>query len=159
MSTSDYQIRDADAQDIETIVALLPQLADFNLPERRNPDDLWQADAELARKVAAGQTNGTAFLRVATSTQGDVLGLTLTSMREELMSHASSAHLEAIVVAPNARGMGLGRALLSDCEAQVRTRGAHSLSLHVFARNERAHALYKSYGFDSELIRAIKWFD
>jgi hypothetical protein len=36
---------------------------------------------------------------------------------------------------------------------------AMSLSLHVFARNARAHAMYDKGGKESELIRAIKWFD
>jgi len=74
------------------------------------------------------------------------------------MSHAPSAHLEAIVVHPDARGSGLGQRLLDRSEALAQEYGAESLSLHVFANNHRARALYQSSGFDQELIRAIKWF-
>jgi ribosomal protein S18 acetylase RimI-like enzyme len=91
--------------------------------------------------------------------EGYVLGLALITMREELLSHMPSAHLEAIVVSPEARGMGLGRTLLQHTEAAVKKRGAHSLSLHVFNKNQRAKSLYTSHGFDNELIRAIKWLD
>ena len=80
-------------------------------------------------------------------------------LRKELLSHAPSAHLEAIVVSPNARGRGLGKRLMHHCEQRVRAMGALSLTLHVFANNERARALYASETFDEELIRAIKWLD
>ena len=83
----------------------------------------------------------------------------MVSLREELLSHAPSAHLEAIVVSPNARGRGLGKRLMHHCEQRVRAMGARSLTLHVFANNERARALYALGTFDEELIRAIKWLD
>jgi len=83
----------------------------------------------------------------------------MVSLREELLSHEPSAHLEAIVVDPRARGTGLGKRLMEHCEQRVRDLGAQSLTLHVFARNERARALYAIQEFDEELIRAIKWLD
>ena len=83
----------------------------------------------------------------------------MVSLREELLSHAPSAHLEAIVVSPDARGRGLGKRLMQHCEQRVRAMGARSLSLHVFSNNKRARALYASETFDEELIRAIKWLD
>ena len=86
-------------------------------------------------------------------------GLIIVTLRQELLSRAPSAHLEAIVVAPGARGMGLGRRLLTHAESRARAAGAASMSLHVFANNVRARALYDADGYDSELIRAIKWLD
>jgi len=81
----------------------------------------------------------------------------MVSMREEMLSHDPSAHLEALVVDPRARGTGLGKRLMQHCEARVRALGASSLTLHVFQRNARARALYAGEDFDEELIRAIKW--
>ncbi len=76
-----------------------------------------------------------------------------------MLSHEPSAHLEAIVVAPEYRGLGLGSKLTQHCETRVKALGAKTLTLHVFNRNQRARALYAAHSFDEELIRAIKWLD
>jgi ribosomal protein S18 acetylase RimI-like enzyme len=156
--TDPYTIRAIQAQDLQAMVALLPQLADFRVPERRNPEDLWQSDAQLIGEVVAGSAAMT-FADVIVDTTDTPHGLVLITMREELMSHAPSAHLEAIVVSPDKRGQGLGQKLLQHAEVAAARRGARSLSLHVFSNNLRARGLYDQAGYDSELIRAIKWFD
>lgn len=150
-------IRAAEAKDEDSICTLLPQLADFNVPERRNPDDLWQGDAALVKQIIAGEAPDS-FCQVAVDDADGILGVIVVTMREELMSHAPSAHLEAIVVAPQARGQRLGERLLAHCESEAKARGAQSLSLHVFSNNQRARNLYVKSGFDEELIRATKWF-
>lgn len=162
MMTDLYQIRAASPSDEEQILALLPQLADFAVPEKRDPDDLWQGDADLVKTILSGNSNNS-FVEVATIDSSimdatDVMGVIVVTMREELVSHAPSAHLEAIVVHPQARGQGLGQTLLNRSEALALEHGAESISLHVFANNHRARALYQNNGFDQELIRAIKWF-
>ena len=151
-------IRPATPEDQARLLELLPLLADFDIPQARKPEDLWLGDVPLLKAVLAGNTDQS-FLDVAVNEEGYVLGLTLITMREELLSHMPSAHLEAIVVSPEARGIGLGRTLLQHTEAAVKKRGALSLSLHVFNKNQRAKSLYTSHGFDNELIRAIKWLD
>jgi ribosomal protein S18 acetylase RimI-like enzyme len=151
-------IRPATPEDQARLLELLPLLADFDIPQARKPEDLWLGDVPLLKAVLAGNTDQS-FLDVAVNEEDYVLGLALITMREELLSHMPSAHLEAIVVSPEARGMGLGRTLLQHTEAAVKKRGAHSLSLHVFNKNQRAKSLYTSHGFDNELIRAIKWLD
>lgn len=150
-------IRAALPKDEDAICALLPQLADFNVPARRNPDDLWQGDAALVRQILAGEA-ADSFCQVATDEMDRILGVIVVTMREELMSHTPSAHLEAIVVAPAARGQRLGERLLAHCESETKARGAQSLSLHVFSNNQRARNLYVKSGFEEELIRATKWF-
>ncbi|MFQ3347000.1 MAG: ribosomal protein S18 acetylase RimI-like enzyme [Candidatus Azotimanducaceae bacterium] len=155
---SHTNIRPARAEDQARLLELLPLLADFDIPEARQPEDLWLGDVPLLQAVLAGNADQS-FLHVVVGEDDHILGLVLITMREELLSHAPSAHLEAIVVSPEARGMGLGRMLLQHTEDTVRKRGAHSLSLHVFNKNQRAKSLYTSHGFDNELIRAIKWLD
>ncbi len=109
------------------------------------------------KQTLAGQVPET-LIEVAIGAE-QVMGLIVVTLREELMSHAPSAHLETIVVHPQARGTGLGKTLLARSEALAKEHGAQSLSLHVFGNNQRARALYESDGFDEELIRAIKWFN
>ena len=157
-SSPQFTMRNAIRTDLPRILALLPLLADFNIPEKRHADDLWSADAKLAADILSDMA-ASAFIDVAEDSDGDIAGVIMVSLREELLSHAPSAHLEAIVVSPNARGRGLGKRLMQHCEQRVRLMGALSLTLHVFANNERARALYASETFDEELIRAIKWLD
>lgn len=155
---SQPKIRPATLEDQARLLELLPLLADFDIPNARQPEDLWLGDVPLLKAVLAGHASQS-FLDVAVNEEDFILGLVLVTLREELLSHAPSAHLEAIVVCPEARGLGLGRKLLQHTEDTVSKRGAHSLSLHVFNKNQRAKSLYTSHGFDNELIRAIKWLD
>ena len=151
-------LRPATPADKAEVLALLPYLADFSIPPTRKAEHLWAGDAEMAEVVLAGKAKSS-FIDVATDVDDRIRGLIMVSLREEMLNHEPSAHLEAIVVEPNARGTGLGKRLMEHCEQRVRDLGAKSLTLHVFARNERARALYAAQEFDEELIRAIKWLD
>ena len=155
---SQVTLRPATGADRSKILALLPYLADFSIPSKRRAEHLWGGDAEMVEAILAAETTSS-FIDVATDLDDHILGLIMVSLREEMLSHEPSAHLEAIVVDPRARGTGLGKRLMEHCERRVRDLGAQSLTLHVFARNERARALYAAQEFDEELIRAIKWLD
>ena len=150
-------IEPANPQDYDEMLALFPRLASFELPNDRNPDHLWGGDAEMLRDWATAG-NEDCLVNVAKETDGTIVGLTMVTLGEELLSHAPSAHLEVIVVAESAEGRGVGKVLLETAEATARERGAQSMSLHVFVTNARARRAYKRAGFDEELIRCIKSF-
>ena len=57
------------------------------------------------------------------------------------------ARLYSIAVAPQARGVGVGAALLAAVERGARRRGARRLRLEVRADNAGARALYERSGF------------
>lgn len=146
--------------DEDALLAMLPRLAEFELSERRNSTDLWHSDADLVSKHLAGDAPQ-CLLFVAedcSAATPTIAGMALVSMQGEFMSHEPSSHLEAIVVATGFEGRGVGRKLLSAAEAGARARGAESMTLHVFNANRRAHKLYESVGFESEMQRCIKWF-
>ena len=150
--------RPAEPDDYDALLKLLPQLADFDIPVRRFANNLWEGDAKLLKSVLDKETQVT-FADVAIDSGNQISGLILITMRDEILSHEPSAHLEAIVVSPSARGQGLGRRLLQRAEDRVRDLGAKTLTLHVFANNQRARSLYRSHGFNEEMLRCIKWFD
>ena len=150
--------RPAEPDDYDALLKLLPQLADFDIPVRRFANNLWEGDAQLLKSVLDKETQVT-FADVAVDSGNQIAGLILVTMRDEILSHEPSAHLEAIVVSPSARGQGLGRRLLERAEDRVKELGAKTLTLHVFANNQRARSLYRSHGFDEEMLRCIKWFD
>jgi GNAT superfamily N-acetyltransferase len=139
------------------MLELFPRLASFDLPDNRNPKHLWADDARMLTDWAAGNRDD-CFVLVAKDEEDRVLGVAIVTLKPELLSHAPSAHLEALVVADNAEGQGVGGSLLAAAEEEARQRGALSMTLHVFALNQRARKVYERAGYDGELIRYIKSF-
>ena len=154
-SNDAFEMRPAEARDQESILKLMPMLADFDVPGDRNPDDLWMSDADLVREHFSQAAPKTRLI-VVSSGDDLVLGFALISIGEEPLSHAPNAHLEAIVVAPEGRGMGLGRRLMAATERVARDEGVRSVTLHALSKNRRARNLNESLGFDGELLRYIK---
>ncbi len=150
-----YRIREASTSDVEAMRALFPRLADFDLPERRAPEDLWRGDEQmLLRWTGGGEPD--LIAHVALDGADSVLGVAVTRLRKELLSEAPSAHLEALAVAKEAEGRGIGQALVKAVEEAVRAGGAETLTLHVFGVNTRARSMYEKLGYEGELIRYIK---
>ncbi len=150
-----YRVRDASTADVEAMLALFPRLADFDLPERREPEDLWRGDEEMLRRWQDGGEPDL-VAHVAVDGGDAILGVAVTRLRQELLSEAASAHLEALAVAKEAEGQGIGKALVRAAEEAVRARGAETMTLHVFGVNVRARGMYEKLGYDGELIRYIK---
>ena len=157
MSDSAFSIRDAVQADCDAILALMPRLADYDTPPSRNPKHLWMHDAELLEEWRKGDAE--CLVHVAVDANDTVLGFSLVRLRPELLSLEPSAHLEAIAIDKRAEGMGVGKALLVEAEASAKAHGALTMTLHVFAVNTRARALYKKAGYDGELMRYIKPLD
>jgi Acetyltransferases len=153
-----FTIRLARPSELDQILALFPRLASFEIPVWRRREDLWEGDVPMLKAWAAGELSSLVVI-VAVDSSEKVLGVITASMREELLSHQPSAHIEDLAVAEGYEGQGIGGSLIRALEDEVRARGATSISLHVFAKNTRARALYKRYGFDEELIRAFKPLD
>ena len=135
-----YQIRSAKPADVEAMLELFPRLAAFDLPKRRAPDDLWRGDAELLRRWSTGNAPE-CFVHVAVDSTQMILGVVMAQLREELLSHEPSAHLEVIAVREHAEGQGIGKALIAGMEQVLREWGAQSVTLHVFANNTRARTV------------------
>lgn len=72
---------------------------------------------------------------------GAVLGYALLRVR------GRQAHLESLAVDPDARRMGLGRALLRAAEDACVARGALHVRLEIREDNPAAYALYESLGY------------
>lgn len=58
-----------------------------------------------------------------------------------------------IWVLPEARGLGLGRALIEAGEVWAREHGLTRIELSVFAHNDRARALYEACGYVAEGVK------
>ena len=154
-----FRLRMATSADAEDMIRLLPRLAAFPIPDRRQPEDLFQGDSKTVRHWSKGDLPS-CFAVVAEGEAGDaaseLYGFSFVRVGSELLSETPSAHLEILVVAKDAEGKGVGSALLAEAESEARRRGALTMTLHVFRANERALGLYQAKGFDPELLRMIK---
>ena len=150
-----FTIRDATIDDGDAMLRLLPRLGSFDIPESRVRRHLWMHDDELLRRWLAGDADS-CQVTVAVSETGEIAGLSIVTLRPELLSLEPSAHLEAIAVADGAEGQGIGQALLQAAESRARQSGALSMSLHAFATNKRACAFYEKSGYYAELRRYTK---
>ena len=137
------------------MMALMPRLSEFEIPDSRDPEHLWRDDAALLQSWIAGIADD-CLVHIAEDNNGVILGLTLVRLRPEPLSHGPSAHLEAIAVAKGAEGKGIARALLDIAEDEARRHGAQTMTLHVFSTNARARRFYERSGYDGEIIRYIK---
>lgn len=150
-----YSIRTALPDDQQQALALLPALSDFNVPEYRNPDHTWQGDAKHLQQFFEGKTPDTHVL-VAVDQDSTIHGVSIYTMRKELLSGEPSAHLEVLAVNTETRRQGIGQALVDATETAAKALGAQSITLHVFSNNTRARALYQAKGFNEELLRCYK---
>lgn len=65
--------------------------------------------------------------------------------------------LDGIAVAPEARGLGLGSALLVAVAEEAARRGYDRIRLDVIGRNDRARALYERHGFEAVDETRMGW--
>lgn len=150
----DYLLRTATPKDQEAILNLLPRLADFEIPKVRNPKHLWESDAKMFLEwVAGGRPDIDVSVAVS---DNQVIGVAIISERKEFLSGEPSAHLEVLALDKSAEGFGVATALMNESDKLAQGRGAKSITLHVFANNTKARALYERQGFDGELLRYIK---
>ena len=67
----------------------------------------------------------------------------------------AAATLETLLVLPEARGSGIGSALLERVKAEVRSAGATHLGLGVVVANEAAVRFYRRHGFEPVFVDMI----
>ena len=150
-----FTIRKATTEDAGAMTALLPLLASFDVPAGRNPDDLWLGDRAMLDSWLKGEAPNT-FTLVAVDESDAVFGVAMVTMREEMLSHDPSSHLEVLAVSNKVHRQGLGQRLIEASEKEAKIRGATSMTLHVFSNNTNARALYSKTGFSEEMIRCHK---
>jgi ribosomal protein S18 acetylase RimI-like enzyme len=75
-----------------------------------------------------------------------------------LPQYRRQAGIGSIIVAPHARGLGLGRAIMEQLVVLIRAEGVSHVRLTVVPGNTAAEALYHSQGFENfetVMIRAL----
>lgn len=128
MSDLPPSIRDAAAADLDALVAL----------EQRS----FRSDRMSRQQYRRHLRSGSAQVLVATD-GGSILGSAVLFFRRG----SSLARLYSLASVPEARGRGIGAALLDAAEHAASERGCRALRLEVRTDNAAAIRLYESHGF------------
>ncbi len=119
----------------------------------RDDDDSWtRRRADYVKWLAEPD----AFCLVAACTgQGTILGYALVTVNEGSPTWASVerfGYVESLSVLPEARGTGVGSALLRAAEDQLATLGVEQVNITTVAANENARRFYEREGYEAAFI-------
>lgn len=154
MESPDVNIRDAHSDDREFVLKLVPELIAFGPPPWRDARQMTSVDERVISEALAGRSPGARVL-IAEDASGQRLGF-IHLCEEDDYYGGACGHIGDVVVAPEAQGLGVGKALLAAGERWARARGYRLMTLNVFLDNEKARKLYEEIGFRAETLRHVK---
>jgi GNAT superfamily N-acetyltransferase len=131
-------IRSAAAADNAAVFRLCQQLDMINPPADRDDFDL------TFFTILGGKGVGRDVLLVSQDDSGLVVGYAYLTVSRLLYAGGLSGHLEELVVDSDARGAGIGSALVRACERVCADRGVGQLTMST----RRAGAFYSRLGYE-----------
>jgi GNAT superfamily N-acetyltransferase len=138
--------------DIADLVGLLSDL--FSIEKDFNPDLTKQTiGLELLIK-----NNEMATIQVARNTSGKVIGMVSAQLLISTAQGAASAWIEDMIVDSSYRGRGIGKELLQQALAWVKTKGATRAQLLVDTENTDAIGYYQHLNWESTQLQAYRVF-
>jgi GNAT superfamily N-acetyltransferase len=111
-------------------------------------------DVRVVGDAFDGRAHGSSVL-IAEDGRGRRLGFIHVTEEQDYYAGACG-HIADLVVAREARGRGVGTALLASAEQWARTRGHRLLTLNVFIDNIEARSVYERAGYAAETVRHVK---
>jgi GNAT superfamily N-acetyltransferase len=145
------RVRPAVEADASFILGLIGAFVDFGLPPGLDPDE--HATAFGNHLTAALGTGAAVF--VAVDESGRAVGFIHLQVVNDLVGR-ERAHISDLAVSEDARGHGVGGALLEFAEGWARDRGLGAIGLSAFATNHRALGVYERRGYAPTLITLAK---
>ena len=85
--------------------------------------------------------------------KGEVAGFTISILHASTWTLARICYLEDLIVTPDARGYGIGCALIEDLLAMAKARGWARLYWHTRQGNETARRLYDKFARADDFVR------
>ena len=134
----EYAIRDARPDDMEQVLALVQEFADFE----KEPDAVEITKEDLV-KDGFGETK--LFHCFVAETDGGIAGIALVYPRYSTWK-GPAIHLEDLIVSKKMRGSGLGTALLDEVVRYGHGLGVKRICWEVLDWNELAIAFYEKKG-------------
>ena len=142
---SDLLIRDAQMQDVATVVALL---ADDDKGRAREDTSTSVPDRGYFEAFAAITADPNQRLLVAEQ-DGAIVGTFQLSFLPGLSFRGAwRGQIEAVRIASHLRGQGLGREMILWAVERCRERGCRMVQLTTHKSRERAHVFYERLGFE-----------
>lgn len=152
---SRFTIRPLSAEDSEFISQVAPRLYHGPTASPRDPAKMREYFSALSPADLTRESGTEAF--VATEeTAGNPLGLLVIKPDLDYFTDHPRAYVEILVVAEEAEGRGVGRALMTHAEQWGRAHGCREVVLDVFANNPSAIAFYERIGFAPDHLRMSK---
>ena len=152
--SSDIRIRPAAAADRAFVLGLVPQLAAFGPPAWRSVEQMVETDTLVLGSALDGAAADATVL--IAEDRGVPLGFIHLTVDADYYTRRDCGHVSDLVVAPAARGRGVGERLMAAGEEWAAGRGYRLLTLNVFVGNSRARRLYERTGYAAETVRYIK---
>lgn len=149
--TLEFKVRPAEPSDAEALVRLAEAVSAEPEGWLISANGEWRSVSDERRYLKALRRYPNAAVFVAERNRGEIVG----RMSLARDTHPASAHVAdlGLMVAKDARGHGVGRALLETSVEWARDSGIRKLELHVFPWNEPAIRLYERFGFEREGYR------
>lgn len=143
--TGTFRIRTATASDLDTIMTI--ERAAFDASAWEAETMRAEIGSEWGRYIVAEEADTGGERRGDAGEEPRVLGYA------GLRSVGVEGDVQTIAVVAEARGRGIGRALLAELLAEAGRRGVRELFLEVRADNPVARTLYESVGFTEIGVR------
>jgi predicted N-acetyltransferase YhbS len=144
----DVRMRDARPGDRPAVAALT--LAAYGEYAGKMDPEAW-AGLEAAVRAALASEDA-AVQRIVAERDGDIVGSVMlyppaADAYGGYTEAAAWPELRLLAVAPSARGVGVGKALVEECVRRARAAGAAVLGLHTSRSMEVAMGMYERMGF------------
>src|SRR6185295_2799434 len=133
-ATASIRVRPATPEYAQFVVALVPQLVAFGPPPWRSQRRMIDTDTLVIGQALQGLSAGATVL-VAEDSGGKPLGFIHVCGEPDYYTRRDCGHIADLVVAPEARGRGVGEALMMAAEQWAHDRGYSLLTLNVFVGN------------------------
>lgn len=139
-----FAVREAGASDAAAIVALVRR---FNVEEGNGPGDLTPQELE---KLAFGERPRLRAL--IAELRGEVVGYAVCFRSYDTEHAAKGFYLQDLYVAPEARGLGIGRALMTAVARACLGDGGSYLFWNAREGNKGGRAFYRAIGAREEPV-------
>ena len=134
-------IRPASTADADIVARLIAEFRDW-WSKSEPPEDAIRAGVERIIEAGDGEY-------LVATVKGEPAGVSQLRFRWSVWTSAEDCWLEDLFVRADARGAGVGRALVEACFERARERGCKRIELDTNEDNEAAIALYEACGFST----------
>ena len=150
---SGMAIRPLADEDLPFLARIAPRLDHGPTVSPRDPERMREVFAGIGRREHAMPGEE---MFVAEDEAGQPLGAIALVPDTDWFTGHPRAYVNVLVVAEEAEGRGVGRALMAHAERWARERGCREVCLDVFAGNAGATAFYERLGYRPDHVRMAK---